>query len=162
MSETPDAPKTGSSRGLGSLPGSHPDEVADADVAELLTRAAPEIAPPDGLFDRIVAGIDEAEENASITRRAHEGEWQQLSPHIWRKVLHKDTASDRSIYYLRCAPGAVIPPHYHDHDEHALVLEGAFEVGGLTVRAGDTHFSRAGTTHAPLHSAEGCLLLMHA
>lgn len=162
MSETPDAPRNAMPIGVGFLPGTRPEDEADAEAAAVLARAAPEVTPPDGLFDAITAEIDAAEDGGSITRRAIEGTWKQLSPHLWKKILHEDPKTGQSIYYLRCAPGAVIPSHHHKRDEHALVLEGWFEVGGQTVWAGDTHFSPAGTTHAPLSSPEGCLLLLHA
>ncbi|MEO1491844.1 MAG: cupin domain-containing protein [Pseudomonadota bacterium] len=159
MSDTP-AQSKDLPQGIGTLPGTRPEDEADA--AAVLAELAPAVAPPDALFDAITAEIDAAEAGGSVTRRALEGTWVQLSPHLWKKILHEDSKTGQSIYYLRCAPGAVIPSHHHERDEHALVLEGWFEVDGQTVRAGDTHFSPAGTTHAPLSAPEGCLLLLHA
>jgi len=147
--------------GPGTLPGSDPRQDG-ADTSAVLAAIASKEDPPDDLFDAITGEIDGAMPGGSVTRRAQEGTWEQRSPHIWKKILHQDPKTGRSIYYLRCAPGAVIPSHHHDHDEHALVLEGAFVIEGLTVRAGDTHFSPAGTTHAELTSPDGCLLLLHA
>lgn len=147
---------------VATLPGTDPlAEVARDQAAWPVALVTTPQDPPAGLFDKIEAALDEAADHNFVTTRAHEGEWTQRTEHIWQKILHQDADTGRKIYYLRCYPGAVIPPHQHDHDEHVLVLEGSFQIEGTTVRTGDTHFSRAGTLHSEISTAEGCLLLLH-
>ncbi len=147
------------------VPGTRPDLKADiAADTEMLSALASAIAPvdpPEGLFDGIEAKIDTFEANEVQTLRAEDGEWERRTDKIWKKLLSEDPKSGRSIYLLRCEPGAVIREHFHDHDEHALVLEGELWMGDLHVRAGDSQFSRAGSVHPQLTSPGGCLILVH-
>jgi quercetin dioxygenase-like cupin family protein len=148
------------------LPGTRPD-LAEAfrDEETLLATVAilaPPADPPDGLLNAIEAGIDALPSRQIATLRADEGTWMRWSDKIWKKTLMKDPATGRIIYLLRCGPGAVMPAHTHVHDEHVFVIEGEFLMGDILVRAGDSHYSRAGSHHAEIRSATGCLLLVHA
>ena len=91
--------------------------------------------------------------------RAGEGGWSLWLDRIWRKDL---STGAPSIYLLRCEPGAVLPPHGHERDEHVFVLEGAFVVDDVVVRAGDYQFAAAESDHAEHRSPDGCLVLVCA
>ena len=62
---------------------------------------------------------------------------------------------------VRMQPGAVFPQHDHPRAEQCYVLEGSItDSDGLTLQAGDFVLMSGGITHAPLHSEEGCVLLV--
>lgn len=144
----------------GSIPGTHPpkpDAGADRVLSEL-AQAAPEMAPPPDLFDKIDAALD-AKPASIVTKRADEGTWHEVWPGIWMKRLSREP-DGRQVCLLRCLPGSTIPGHRHDHDETVYVLEGEFQMAGLTVRAGDSQFAIGGTDHPDVHTSTGCLLLV--
>lgn len=147
----------------GTLPGTRPERGTAPEVeamAMALFRLASPADPPAGLFAAIEAEIDAPAAGHRIIR-ADEGGWRLWLDRIWRKDL-SERGSARSIYLLRCEPGAVLPPHGHDHDEHVFVLEGSFVVDGVVVRAGDYQFAAAASDHAEHRSPEGCLALVCA
>ena len=43
-----------------------------------------------------------------------------------------------------------------------MVLEGEFQIKKMTLKAGDSQFSPAGSMHAMIKSPTGCLVLVHA
>lgn len=62
------------------------------------------------------------------------------------------------------APGGGLAPHIHEHhDEVVTILHGEVEFrfgeDTLLVTAGDVISVPAGTTHAPVHSPSGCLMV---
>ena len=149
------------------LPGSMPAledfaEVSDPILAEI-SASAPSVAPPDDLFDGIEAQIDAPDIpiNGVDTIRAAEGDWNERVPGVWKKIL-ANAPDGKNIYFLRCLPGAIIPAHDHGGWEYALVLEGAFEIEGRTVRAGDGQYSAANSRHPEITTQSGCLLLVVA
>jgi anti-sigma factor ChrR (cupin superfamily) len=150
--------------GAGALPGTRPGRAAAPEVEALaaaLVCLAPPAEPPTGLLAAIEAEID-APAAAHSVLRADEGVWRPLLDKVWRKDLSPKGAAP-SIYLLRCEPGAVLPPHDHDRDEHVfVVLEGDFVVDDVIVRAGDYQFAAADSDHAEHRSPEGCLVLVCA
>lgn len=130
------------------------------DMLAALAETAPPVAPPEGLFDKIEAQLDQDAANPIVTRRADEGSWIEISPGVWMKTLSRGAKGGR-MFLLRCEAGAVIPGHHHDHDEHVFVLDGSYVARGVTIRTGDSQFAPGGTDHPDLHSPEGCLLLLY-
>ncbi len=122
-----------------------------------MTGLAGTLAPPAGLFDRIVSAIDqECAELAGKTAVAcADGDWQPFLPGIEIKQMWNP-----GTVMLRCRPGAVLPAHPHDQAEHIVVISGDFVVGGRTFRTGDWHSSPAGNDHGEAHTDGGCLLLI--
>ena len=148
------------------MPSSLPDvadelQMADEMLAQMAALANP-AEPPKRLFKAIEAEIDAGEPGKARTVRADEGKWKKRSSKIWQKILHEDATTGRKIYLLRCKPGAIIPPHRHKRDEHVMVLEGEFQIKKMTLKAGDSQFSPAGSMHAMIKSPTGCLVLVHA
>ena len=147
------------------VPGTRPDRAdqvrAEDELLAGLATLAPAVDPPEGLFAAIEAEIDASASTQIETLKADEGEWIKLSDKIWKKILFSDSRTGKSMYLLRCAAGAVIPKHKHDHEEQAFVIEGEFGVGDLLVKAGDFHMAQAGSIHPEIHSPTGCLVLLH-
>ena len=61
---------------------------------------------------------------------------------------------------VRMAPGTYLPEHEHSYGEQCLVLEGTIRSDNVEARAGDFTYMPAGSTHPPLYSETGCLLLI--
>ena len=95
-----------------------------------------------------------------ITIRADEGEWEEIAPKIYKKVLHLDTKTGNESYLLRAEPGAVAPAHDHDHDELCFVLEGEIEFDHVSLKAGDYHFAPKGSQHSDARTHTGAVVLM--
>ena len=147
------------------VPGTRPDHADQAQMDdELLAELAilaPPADPPKGMFAAIEAGIDAIPSAQIETLRSDEGEWVEWIDKIWKKILFSDDRTGHSMYLLRCAKGAVIPSHKHDHQEHAFVIEGEIWMGDSLIRAGDFHMAQAGSVHPKMHSPTGCLVLVH-
>lgn len=121
-----------------------------------LSLAAAEIAPPKGLWKRIrdtIGTESEALEGRTI-RELAEGDWQPVAPGIDSKLMWNDRTT-----LLRCAPGAILPNHMHDDDEHLLVLSGDLVIGGRTFLGGDYVGSRRGFDRFLHMTRTGCLIL---
>lgn len=89
------------------------------------------------------------------TVRAVEGEWRELLPGLFEKVLYVDLATGTRSYLLRGGPGSSVPPHVHSGAEECLVIEGDVRVGDVALLAGDYHVAPPGTTHPSLTSHTG-------
>jgi quercetin dioxygenase-like cupin family protein len=61
---------------------------------------------------------------------------------------------------VRMAPKTFLPRHDHPLGEQCLVLEGSIRSDDMVAEAGDFTFMPAGSTHPPLYSETGCLLLI--
>lgn len=121
-----------------------------------LSLAAGDIAPPPGLWSRIKAAIDSeawALEGRTIIE-LDKGDWQPVVPGIEAKLMW-----DSQTSLLRCAPGAILPDHSHDGNEHLLVLSGDLIIGGRTFLAGDYIGNRAGYDCFPHTTRMGCMIL---
>ncbi len=73
--------------------------------------------------------------------------------------------SVRSLYgeqtvLVRMAPKTWYPGHDHPKAEQCLVLEGSISSEGVTTSAGDYVYMPPGSTHQPLYTEEGCVLLI--
>lgn len=150
----------------GALPGTRPDlGGAVAEINELLApllQGVPEATPPAGLFDAIEADLDAAAESQTQASYAREGEWEQRSEKIWKKVLGQDAETGRTMYLLRCLPGAQINSHPHARTEHLFIIEGELWMGGKLYKAGDAQTSAPGSDHAVIDMPSGCLVLVSA
>ncbi|WP_299651980.1 cupin domain-containing protein [uncultured Tateyamaria sp.] len=148
------------------LPGTRPDlrdeTAAFAEHLSPLLSRLPEAAPPEGLFDMIEAEIDGAESAPFQSVRAEEGVWEQRSEKVWKKVLAQETETGRSMYLLRCLPGASIKPHIHERAEHLFILEGELWIEGKLYSAGDAQVAKPGSVHPEIAMPTGCLVLVSA
>ena len=151
--------------GKGVLPGSLPETEGDVGAAAAfvtgLSAAAPAVRPPDELFEKIEAELDTPSIPGVETLKAADGRWMDQGNGVWCK-LSASLPEGKSVYLLRCFPGAVLPAHTHSAWEYALVLEGSYQIEGRTVRAGDAQLSAANSHHPEITTEEGCLLLVVA
>jgi quercetin dioxygenase-like cupin family protein len=122
-----------------------------------LTGAAGEIPPPPALYSRIAAALasQDREHEGKYSEMVTEGRWLHYKPGIEAKRLWQ-----KRTVMLRCQPGAVLPAHDHDEDEHIVVISGDFVVGGRSYGPGDYHFSPKGNAHGDAFTRGGCLLLV--
>jgi hypothetical protein len=131
-------------------------DTLDAQFAPL-TGAAGMVAPPAGLFDRIVEALGEEarEHEGKFSQEAGEGHWLPYRPGIMAKRMW-----NRRTVMLRCSPGACLPAHEHGEAEHIIVISGDFVVGGRTFGPGDYHCSPKGNAHGDAFTRGGCMLLV--
>ena len=92
--------------------------------------------------------------------RHDEGEWQALLPGILIKTLRKDPATRTQTTLWRVAPGAVVPPHPHSHEEECLVIEGSIIKDGIEYFPGDYLLAEVGERHSTFESPRGALFLI--
>lgn len=148
------------------LPGTRPDLADEAtEFAEHLSpllAMLPEAAPPDDLFDAIEHELDGLDDAPFQNVRAEEGVWDQMTDKIWKKVLASDPQSGRTMYLLRCLPGAKIKPHPHEGAEHLFILEGELWIEGKLYSAGDAQVAMPGSVHPEITMPAGCLVLVSA
>lgn len=133
-------------------------EQLEAQMAPLAAAAGEEPAPP-GVFARVMATIDAtgAAQRATVRLPFAEGAWQVYAPGIEQKFLW-----DEHTFLLRCAPGAIIPPHGHDLDEHLVVVSGDLFIDGVAFAPGDYHTMPRGTRHDDAMTRMGCVLLIQS
>jgi quercetin dioxygenase-like cupin family protein len=118
--------------------------------------------PSPNVWDRISARIDAMNAaEGTLTIPADHGVWEAFAPGVTRKLLHVDEGGWQALL-MRIDPGAEVPPHAHPILEECLVLEGAFELDGESVRKGDLHLAFAGHDHGVIASASGALLYIRA
>lgn len=138
----------------------HQDIIDDEIMAALLD-TVPSETPPHALRAQILARIHSPTSMKElITLRGDEGRWIEMCPGIEIKMLFQDKDSKSRSLLMRVHAGSTFPAHGHDGLEECLVLEGEFNFGDLTLRAGDYHLALKGATHADLTSRTGALLFL--
>ena len=150
----------------GALPGTRPHLADETDtlsehLSPLLQRL-PEADPPEGLFAAIEAELDGQQAAPFETVRAEDGVWEQRTDKVWKKVLAHEEETGRSMYLLRCLPGAEIKPHIHERAEHLFIIEGEFWIDGKLYSAGDAQIALPGSEHPEITMPAGCLVLISA
>ncbi len=128
-------------------------------VFAVFGRNSQAVAPSAELWDRIESAIEDDEKSPQTrTIRTAEIAWEPFVPGVERKVLFVDKEAMSSGVLYKVAPGASVGNHGHGIIEECLVIEGAIEVEGLTIRAGDVHLAFPGSRHGPLSSRDGALV----
>lgn len=128
-----------------------------------LPLSADEVAPPPSLRARLLASIGASEPIAKSAMgegtivRANETPWSPLPiPGVQTRPLF-----GRQTFLVRMAPKTWLPAHDHNQGaEQCLVLEGSVGSDGVTAYAGDFTYMPRGSSHHPLYSEDGCLLLI--
>ncbi|MGF1475493.1 MAG: cupin domain-containing protein [Geminicoccaceae bacterium] len=116
--------------------------------------------PPDRLWQKIEAELNQEGPPLTRTVRAQEGRWRKLKGGVEKKDLFSDPKTGQHTFLLRLAPGATLPRHDHARAEECLVLEGAIRVAGLEIGVGDYHVALPGSVHEEIFSIEGALILL--
>jgi anti-sigma factor ChrR (cupin superfamily) len=88
--------------------------------------------------------------------RAGGSDWQKSPiPGVQIRNLY-----EQKTFLIRMAPKTSYPAHDHPEAEQCLVLEGSITSEGVTAYVGDFTYMPAGSSHHPLYSENGCLLLI--
>jgi anti-sigma factor ChrR (cupin superfamily) len=143
------------------------------EAARAIALSAPETEPPARVRDRLMSLVAEearTESKASrkadapplITLRAHEGEWVKVGGGIKIKHLFTDPQTGMVTTLVKMKPGAQIPLHRHSGIEQCYVIEGDFHAANQELGAGDFHVAPAGSTHEPVYTKGGALVLIVA
>jgi anti-sigma factor ChrR (cupin superfamily) len=126
----------------------------------VLELAAPQEAPPNELFNKIVQsiGANEPELAGTFTRRAGTGIWTEMAPGVTCTVLFEDQVAQRRSILIRALPGATFELHAHERGyEECIVLAGDLVYGDLELGPGDYHVAMMGTSHPFARTVSGCL-----
>lgn len=134
------------------------DDLLLAAHAGLLPAQRPDADTARRLRERLLARVTAATAANPLTQRLDEGDWYELLPGIRIKSLRRDATSETTLW--RVAPGAVVPPHAHSHEEECLILEGSLIHAGVEYFPGDYVFAAAGERHAAFTSPNGALFLI--
>jgi|MEHZ01.5.fsa_nt_MEHZ011497506.1_4 anti-sigma factor ChrR (cupin superfamily) len=85
-------------------------------------------------------------------------DWEDFRPGVLASWVYENGDEDPASAFLKYAPGAAIPWHWHPAYEHILVLEGRQSDENGTYHAGSVLISPPGTGHT-VRSDEGCVVL---
>jgi anti-sigma factor ChrR (cupin superfamily) len=86
-------------------------------------------------------------------------DWQAFREGIEVSWLYRNGDNGPASAFLRYAPGARVPLHWHAGYEHVFVLKGSQSDGNGRHRAGTLVVNPPGTAHEVV-SEEGCLVLV--
>jgi quercetin dioxygenase-like cupin family protein len=125
-----------------------------------LARDIEPVAPSADVKSRLLERIDSADKPGLIFIHAGQGDWPEVEPGIFVKVLNQDTVNKKITALVRMAPGARYEDHRHTATEELLVLEGSCYSGGRLLRKGDYHRAEPGTEHFDTRTEEGSLMLL--
>ena len=131
-----------------------------------------EVTPPPTVRHRLVGFLkDEQAKAASRTSppaavaeilkiRSSQGDWKQLGPGLFRKVLFVDTERGTVTSLLKLEAGARIPEHPHGGIEECILLEGDVHSDTESFSSGDYMCAPAGSIHPMLYSQNGALMFI--
>ncbi len=134
------------------------------DVVASLGLNAPEIAPPRSLRGRLMDRIasDTKSKRSFYNLRANEGEWNEIAPGVFVKLLFADGEKGTVTTLLKLQPGAKIERHSHSSPEQCFILEGDFRVNDQKLGPGDFHVAMPGSVHEVITTDRGALSLIVA
>lgn len=125
-------------------------------VVDGLVLAGPEVEPPAGLRERVLAGA----RSRYTLLGAAERVWLPAGvPGVELCQLWLDAANKRQTILIRMESGAALPHHEHGDTEECYVIRGDLRDGDLVLRAGDYIRFERGTRHSS-SSQDGCVLLV--
>ena len=131
-----------------------------ARTVEDLSLVAPVAAPPSGLRDRVMQRLATVE---PALRRAADALWEATGfDGVDIRRLFVDTDSEIQTIIVKMRPGSTYPMHVHGGKEECYVIEGDLFDGTVRMGAGDYVCYRGGTSHGPLSTRTGCLLLVQS
>jgi quercetin dioxygenase-like cupin family protein len=86
--------------------------------------------------------------------------WVDPAPNVRMKWLRKDEVAGTQEVLIRLGPGAVVPEHSHNKEEHMVILDGELHLGSHLLRQGDVHIAPPGSWHPPITTERGVLMLL--
>ncbi len=124
-----------------------------------LVLAGPEVEPPAGLRERVLA---EARGKSFTLLAEAERAWLPAGvPGVELCQLWLDAPNERQTILIRMEAGSTLPHHEHGGTEECYVITGDLRDGDLLLGAGDyIRFERA--TRHKVFSPTGCLLLVNS
>lgn len=156
-----------------------------AATAAQLTRAAPEVALPPELWDRVIDRIRGGSGARGASRARPNQVWKEWAAPlgvgpagmsyaaaagarfeptgidgIEVRRLAVDRERDQVTMLVRMAAGTSYPAHRHGGAEECFVLQGDIRVGSLHMHAGDFQRMELGTQHPVQTTDTGCMLLI--
>jgi predicted ChrR family anti-sigma factor len=140
-----------------------------------LAFSVPEEAPSPGVRAELLSLLSEERRDAPadtrlpqslppqfMTIRAEEGDWRKLSNGILVKQLFADPQAKTVTSLFKMQPGTRVPMHHHHGVEQCYVIAGDFHADDKVLGPGDFHCAMAGSTHKPVYTVDGALLLIVA
>lgn len=82
------------------------------------------------------------------------------APNVRMKWLRKDELEGVQELLIRLAPGAVVPEHSNNKEEHMVILDGELHLGSHLLRQGDVHIAPPGSWYPPITTERGALMLL--
>jgi len=131
---------------------------SSAALAHLPTSLAP-VAPASKQKARLLERIG-SDKAGLLFVHAAEGDWPEMAPGIFVKVLHRDEKTGVVTALCRMVPGSRYANHRHTNTEELLVLEGSCYCGGRLLRKGDYHRAEPNSYHFDTRTDEGSLMLL--
>jgi quercetin dioxygenase-like cupin family protein len=77
----------------------------------------------------------------------------------WQIPLVFRPTGDVLSFITHMRPGAMVPPHSHDHAVVRFVFKGSLKYGRVTLKVGDWMFVPAGQTYSVTAGPSGCHIL---
>lgn len=127
-------------------------------LAQLPTSLEP-LTAPDSVKAQVFEQIDKDKPGYYFVHAA-EGEWREIEPGVFTKLLSIDAGRQRVTALVRMERGSRSTNHRHLQTEEILVLEGSCYCGGRLMQKGDYHRAEAGSIHLDTHTDEGSLMLI--
>ena len=132
-------------------------------TVEELVYAANEAEPPEKLKARLLQRLEPKVKNRAkpVLLLEKHAKWEAAGVDgVHLRYLLGDPARERHTVLVRMQPAAVYPVHAHGSAEECYVVEGDLIDGDIHMRAGDYSRYDKGTSHGPLTTKMGCLLLV--
>lgn len=132
------------------------------ETEEMLAQLPASLEPltaPDSVKRRVFEQVDKNKPGYHFVHAA-EGEWCEMEPGVFAKLLSMDEERQRVTALVRMEKGSRYTDHRHAQTEEILVLEGSCYCGGRLMRKGDYHRAEAGSIHFDTHTDEGSLMLV--
>ena len=117
------------------------------------------LTAPDSVKTRVFEQIDKDKPGYHFVHAA-EGEWREMEPGVFAKLLSMDAGRQRVTALVRMEKGSRYTNHRHAQTEEILVLEGSCYCGGRLMQKGDYHRAEAGSIHLDTRTEEGSLMLI--
>ena len=145
-------------------------------VAAILGFAAPEVEPPQGAREKLLARLAEdtpqpaprgelppqVDLSKFVTVRSEEGEWKEAFKGIFIKQLFVDETSRTVTSLYKLLPDTYIPTHRHRGHEECYIIEGDFHTSDGILGPGDYTCAMKDSVHPKLYTQNGALLLIVA
>jgi len=134
---------------------------------EAVARSVPQVAPPPGIKERIMAQLRVRARTFAMPAAAslrflaaEETGWKALPiPGAFIKLLSLQADRGYAVLLGKLEPGTRYPAHINAGPEDFYILTGDLHIGSRRLGAGDFHHADAGSQHEENYSIECCTLV---